>query len=197
MTNQSLVKILGMIDAKNHQDPNRENWKGYNYAKEFLYGARMSTQLKNYIQDASVPLQIAARGHHICRWEIPRTQFPIGKKGYYQWRTSLYEYHAKKVGDIMQMQDVDQNIIDKTSLLITKKNLRTDADSKTLEDVICFVFLKYYADEFCKKHTEEKVIDILQKTWKKMTAEAKTYATHLDLSDYILGLIQKAGLLDS
>jgi len=196
MTNQTLIKISALIDANNQRDPHRETWNGYNYAKEHLYGIRMTQQLKSYIDNASIALQIAARGHHICRWEIPRSQFPDGKVGYYQWRTSLYEYHAKKVSDLMLMQGADQNIIDQTSMLITKKNLRTNLESKILEDVICFVFLKYYAADFCRKHKEEKVIDILQKTWKKMTAKGKTYAANLDLNEYILDLIHKAKLLD-
>lgn len=185
---------LHYIDALNHKDPNREIWKGYYYAKEFLYGVRMTQQLKAYAPDASIALQIAARGHHICRWEIPRNQFPEGKMGYYQWRTGLYQFHAKKVGGILEQLEFDQDIIDQAKLIITKKQLKSDDETQKLEDVICFVFLQYYADEFCSKHTEEKVIDILQKTWKKMTAEGQAYAVKLSLSDSILRLIEKAEL---
>jgi hypothetical protein len=77
-------------------------------------------------------------------------------------------------------------------LLISKRKLKTDLESKTLEDVICLVFLKYYFAGFAKKHDEEKIIDIVRKTWAKMTEDGHTAALKLPFGDVELSLVKKA-----
>jgi len=57
---------------------------------------------------------------------------------------------------------------------------------------VCLVFLDYYFDEFAEKHSEEKVIDILQKTWKKMSNEGHEAALKLKFSEKSLKLVKKA-----
>jgi hypothetical protein len=61
-----------------------------------------------------------------------------------------------------------------------------------LEDVICLVFIQYYLDEFAAKHEDEKVIDILRKTMKKMSPKAISNVATISLPDRIKNLIQKA-----
>ncbi|MGI9369356.1 MAG: DUF4202 family protein, partial [Ruegeria sp.] len=42
-----------------------------------------------------------------------------------------------------------------------------------LEDVICFVFLKWYFAPFAAKHSAEKIQRIVEKTARKMSADAR------------------------
>ncbi|MFW2377494.1 MAG: DUF4202 family protein, partial [Cellulophaga baltica] len=60
------------------------------------------------------------------------------------------------------------------------------------EDVICLVFLEYYFEPFAQKYSEEKLIDILQKTWRKMSKEGQEAALKLPLSANSLTLVGKA-----
>jgi len=57
---------------------------------------------------------------------------------------------------------------------------------------VCLVFLDYYFDDFSEKHSDEKVIDILQKTWRKMSDKGHEAALHLNYSDKNLILVKKA-----
>ena len=54
------------------------------------------------------------------------------------------------------------------------------------------VFLDYYFEEFAEKHDDEKVIDILQKTWKKMSEKGHAEALKLKFSDKSLSLVKQA-----
>lgn len=185
-------KAIDLFDQANSQDPNREEWQGAEYPKELLYAQRMTDCLAVFAPDASEALQLAARCQHICRWEIPREAYPMDKPGYFAWRNELKELHADKAQEILQSVGYGPEVIERVRFLLLKKQLRRDAETQTLEDVICLVFLQYYFEPFSHKYTEEKLIDILQKTWRKMSEAGHAAALQLELSEAGKDLIGKA-----
>jgi hypothetical protein len=70
--------------------------------------------------------------------------------------------------------------------------MKTDPESQTLEDVVCLVFLNFYFKDFAAKHQEEKVVQILQKTWNKMSNYGQQQAAAIELDEVSNTLIQKA-----
>ena len=142
--------------------------------------------------DANEPLKIAARAQHIQRWELPRSDYDEGKKGYHLWRTSLYRIHAEKAAEIMADCGYSEGEIEKTRQLLLRRKLQSDPEAQILEDVICLVFLENYFLDFSTKHDEAKMIGIIQKTWAKMTPRGQEIALKLDLSEAELALINKA-----
>jgi hypothetical protein len=115
----------------------------------------------------------------------------MDKVGYIRWRNELKNYHAGIAEGILKKYDIDQELIDRVKYLLQKKNLKNDPDTQTLEDVICLVFLENYLEEFSNKHEEEKVLDILLKTWKKMSPKAHEAAMKIDFSDTLKPMIGK------
>lgn len=184
--------ILAKIDAINAQDPNIEKSEGQSYPKEILYSQRMTNMLREYVANPSEALQIAARGQHIKRWSIPRSDYPMDRKGYLKWRTQLKIFHGELVAEILKGEECSESFIKEVVELITKKNLKKDSQSKTLEDVICLVFLKYYFKDFAAKSSNEKMIDIVQKTWGKMTEEGHDAALKLPFEEKELKIIKEA-----
>jgi hypothetical protein len=158
-----LQPALDRLDALNAQDPNTELVDGRPEPKELVYARRMSEWLRRLEPDASVPLQLAARGQHLMRWRIPRDSFPRDRAGYIRWRTTLYDFHADR-----------------------------DPEAQMLEDVVCLVFLENYFAEFARDHDEEKLVRILRKTWRKMSPRGHAAATTLKLGPREMELIQKA-----
>ena len=185
-------KAIHLIDRANSQDPNRESWQGEDYPKELLYAQRMTDRLSEFAPDASEALQLAARCQHICRWEIPRESYPMDRTGYLKWRNELKAFHAEKAESILKEAGYEQELIDRVKFLLLKKQLRRDAETQTLEDVICLIFLQYYFEPFSHKYEEEKLIDILQKTWRKMSDAGQAAALKLNLPEESKGLIIKA-----
>ena len=185
-------QALARFDAANATDPNRETWQGAEYPKELLYAQRMSGWLERFAPDASEALRLAVRAQHIRRWTIPRGDYPEGKAGYKEWRTTLSRFHAQTAGEILAGVGYDDETIRRVQGLIRKEQLKRDPETQCLEDVICLVFLESYFADFSQKHDEAKVIDILQKTWKKMSPAGHAAALGLALPEGARELVGKA-----
>lgn len=192
MNMNRLQQTLNAIDDYNRQDPNSESWEGKTLPKEWLYGQRMTDWLLRLEPQASEALQLAARAQHIGRWTIARDEYPRDRKGYLKWRTMLKLFHAKTVAEIMEAQGYDEHLISQVQTLVKKDKLKTDPDTQLLEDVICMVFLQYYFEDFARQHPEEKIVDIVQKTWAKMSPRGHEQALRLDFSPAAKKLISQA-----
>jgi hypothetical protein len=188
----NLPQILEKIDKLNALDPNKEVYEGKEYPKEVLYSERMTEMLWEYISMPSEALQVAARGQHIQRWSIPRSDYPMDRPGYLKWRTQLKMMHGRILATLLTEEGCNDDFITEVVDLVTKKRLKNDPQTQQLEDVICLVFLKYYFKEFAAKNTDEKLIQIVQKTWGKMTPKGHEAALKLPLEDNELRLVKAA-----
>lgn len=191
-TIDKLLVAFEYFDEANKQDPNTEVFEGTTYPKEVLYGIRMTKSLNAFDTDASEALRLTARCQHICRWEIPRESYEMNREGYLKWRQELKRFHAKKASTILEKVGYDEETIDNVKFLLEKKQLKKNEETQALEDVICLVFLEFYFEPFARKHPEDKTIDILQKTWRKMSIKGQEAALKLPLSKFSLDLITKA-----
>lgn len=165
-----MEQVLQAIDTANAADPNLEDGQ----PASLLYGQRMSSELARLFPDASEPLQIAARGQHVERWKLKRDTYPEGRVGYLTWRKDQARHHADVVATLMQDADYDASDIETASQMLRKEGLKRDAGVQALEDVICFVFLKWYFAPFAAKHTEDKIQNIVEKTARKMSTQGRT-----------------------
>lgn len=193
MTDQTrLEKTLAAFDTANLEDPNTEVVDGNPVAKEWIYAQRMSAQLHKFCEVPSEALQLASRSQHICRWKSPRSDYPMDRSGYKKWRLDLAQLHGEIAGSIMAEHGYDEVIITRVKDLLLKRSLKRDDEVQTLEDVICLVFIEFYLEDFASKHNEEKLIDIIRKTWNKMSDKGHEAALKLPLSESMLGLVGKA-----
>jgi hypothetical protein len=193
MTNQNrLVNTLAAFDSANLQDPNTEIVDGQVVAKEWIYAQRMSEKLHSFCEAPSEALQLAARSQHICRWKNPRSDYPMDRSGYKKWRLDLAQLHGEIAGEIMAQEGYDVSMIERVKDLLLKRSLKRDDEVQALEDVICLVFIEFYLEDFASKHDEEKLIDIIRKTWNKMSDKGHAAALKLPLSDAMLALVGKA-----
>lgn len=197
MTQQQFDKAIELIDAANSEDPNLETSKGKEWPKELLYSHRMSDMLQRYAPDADDAMKLALRAQHIQRWKSPRSNFPMNRKGYFQWRTQLYTFHADTVAALLEKAGYDNDFIERVKLAVSKKSLKTNDDTKLLEDVTALVFIEHYMLEFAGKHPEydeQKWLDIIRKTWRKMTDQAHQFVLDgkITLPEPLVPLIQKA-----
>lgn len=184
-------KAFEAFDAYHKTDPNTEIYNGEKYPKELLYAKRMTERLEKFAPDAEEVVLLAARCQHIGRWEIPRTKYTMDKKGYLQWRNEEKVHHAKIADAILSQLGYDQELIAQVKFLLLKKELFTNPQTQLLEDVICLVFIEHYLEEFASKHADEKVIDILRKTSKKMSIQARHSVGELNLTAEIRGLLDQ------
>lgn len=189
-------QAIARIDAANAEDPNQETADGHECPKELLYAQRMSAMLERFTSDASEALQLAVRCQHIQRWKIPRSDYPMTRPGYHQWRTRLRDFHAELTAALLKDVGYDDETIARVCSLVRKERLQQDAEAQTLEDVAVLVFLESYLEDFVRTHPEydeAKLIDILRKSLRKMSSRGREAAlTIITLPSALLPTIQKA-----
>ena len=184
-----LDAALAAIDAANAADPAR----GADGAPSALtYGRRMSARLALFAPQADEALRIAARGQHIERWAIPRGEFPMDRVGYLKWRNAQKERHALRLGEIMAAAGYDEAARARVGALVRKEGLKRDEEAQTLEDVACLVFLEHEAAAFMARHDEEKCVDIVVKTWRKMSPAGQAAAKSLTLDPHVARIVGRA-----
>lgn len=192
MSSTKFNLAIELIDKANAGDPNVEVWQQQEYPKELLYSLRMTEMLQRFSPNANEALKLAARAQHICRWQSPRSNFPMNRDGYLSWRKNLYQFHANTAAELLTSIEYNAEVIAQVQFLLLKKQIKRNVQSQTLEDVVCLVFLQYYFSAFAKGHSEQKVISIVQKTWKKMSAKGHESALALEYSEHDKALILKA-----
>ncbi|OOZ16589.1 hypothetical protein BOW28_10015 [Solemya velum gill symbiont] len=190
-------KAVSLIDAANSEDPNKVTADGKEWPKELLYSHRMAEMIDRFAPDANDAAKLAVCAQHIQRWKSPRDEYPMNRQGYLQWRTNLYKFHAETTGELLKQAGYDDEFIEEVKKAVGKRALKVNPNTQLLEDVVDLVFIEHYMLEFAEKHpeySEEKWIDIIQKTWKKMSETAHEFALsgNITLPEPLVPLIQKA-----
>lgn len=189
MNSNRLEHAIRLIDEANARDPKTVEVDGEARPAELLYSERMTKSLATLSDDPSEHLQIAARAQHIERWTSPRKSYPEGKAGYMNWRNDLKQYHATRAGEIMRDAGYDQDDVDRVATLIGKRGIKRDPEVQMLEDTVCVTFLEHYAGDFIEPYDDEKVIDILAKTARKMSPEGLAAAAGLPMPERLARLL--------
>lgn len=193
MKSESAIKqVFSKIDQLNRQDPSQVLFQQAQQPAAFVYGVRMTERLSQFEPNASEVLQIACRAQHIQRFKIQRDQYPMDKLGYKKWRSDLGAMHASITSELMAEAGYCSEDCQRVEKILRKQQLKSDNDTQILEDVACLVFLEHYFSDFCDKHNDEKLVGILQKTWKKMSADGQSCALNLSFGEREMSLIQRA-----
>ncbi len=191
MTSDRYQTAVSAIDNTNREDPRSISVKGRTFPHELYYSKRLSEWVLSLSPNASEALRLAARGQHIQRWSIPRDSFPRGLNGYMEWRERLKNLHAEKMSGILRQAGYSDEFIRYVLSLVRKENFPDDPESRVLEDALCLVFLEFQLAGFIEQHPKEKVIDILQKTWAKMTPEARRIAVDMKHAPKVSRLLEE------
>ena len=196
--NSSLYQAaIAAFDRANSEDPNTEMWDGKEYPKELLYAQRMTEIQERYAPDAPEEVKLAVRAQHIQRWKSPRSDYPMDKKGYMLWRTTLYKFHAGTAGALMKQAGYDDAMIARGKTIVGKKELKTNPGTQMMEDIVDLTFLEHYMETFAAQHAdydEARWIVIIKKTWDKMSDRAHEFALagKIKLPQALVPLILKA-----
>jgi len=185
-------EALRRFDEENAQDPNLLVVEEVAYPQELLYAERLTDWVLRLDPKASETLLLAARSQHICRWTIPRATYELTRVGYLRWRADLKQFHADKSAEILRLVGYGEETVARVRDLNLKKQLGRDPDCQVLEDALCLVTLQYQLADLVAKTAPAKIIEILQKTWKKMSKAAHEHALALHFSEVEKQLIEKA-----
>ena len=180
------------IDAAHAADPARA---ADGRAAELVYAERVEAWVVRLVPEAGELLRLAARCQHLERWTSPRSSFPEGKVAYLSWRRALYVQQAERARGILLAAGVPETEAAEVATWVSKTGLKTNAGTQALEDAACLVFLENEIAGFAAEHAhypEQKFVDILRKTWRKMSAGAQAEALRLELPPAIAALVRTA-----
>jgi hypothetical protein len=185
-------EAIRRFDEENGRDPHLVIVDGAAQPHELIYAQRLTEWVLRLQPNSSRPLLLAARSQHICRWLVPRNSYDMTRAGYLRWRNDLKQMHAKKSAQILREVGYDETTIGRVVDLNLKKGLGRDEECQVLEDALCLVTLQYQLAELMEKTDPNKMVGILQKTWKKMSEAARAEALALPFTEAERALIQKA-----
>jgi len=172
-----LARLLTLIDDANQADPNRTH-AGQPLA--WAQGVDATAWLEKLAPDAADEMVIAARAHHLRRWEVPRESYPQGRAGYLRWRRDQKQRHAREIALLMEHAGYEAVAVERVQRLIRRDNLASDPDAQLIEDVACLVFLHLQASDVVPR-LGERAEGVLSKTIAKMSPAARRLATERGL----------------
>jgi hypothetical protein len=193
MTPESLFEAaLKRFDDENARDPNQEIVDGIAQPRELVYAQRLYEWVLKLAPHASPELLLAARSQHICRWMISRNKYPMDRVGYLKWRNELKQFHSQKSSEILRQLGFPEATIDRVQALNLKRDFPRDLESRVLEDALCLVFLQFQFAELGARTADDKMVNALQKSWNKMTPNAREHALRLQYGPREKTLLDRA-----
>ena len=141
------------------------------------------------------------------------------RAGYLTWRAKQKSQAASQVAALLQQPGPSSEPLipaadaERVAALIRKEGLAGgdgagDEEAQVPEAVACLVFLDDQFDDFTKSRIDagdegqgndeedeaevQKIVTILQKTWKKMSPAGRDIALGMPLSDRAKGLVERA-----
>ena len=186
------AKAREFIDAAHAADPKRAP---DGRAAELVYAERMEAWVARTAENATPLLRLAARCQHLERWSVPRDSYPLDKPGYHAWRRSLYVKQADRAKELLLQAGISEGEAADAATWVSKTALKTNPGTQALEDAACLVFLENEISAFAAQHAEyprEKFVDIIRKTWKKISPRGQALAKTILLPPGINALVQEA-----
>jgi len=180
------------FDRMNAQDPTTIDVRGRPQPRELALSIWLGDWVSQVDPQASVALRLAARCQHLMRFSVPRTQYPEGRVGYLKWRKDLSKKHADLATQVLSDVGFGPEIIEQVRKINLKQELKNDPDCQAMEDALCLSFLEHEYPAFCEKHEDEKVVDIVQKTWRKMSEGGQGLALKIPLDGRAKQLVLRA-----
>ncbi|MDQ6695846.1 MAG: DUF4202 domain-containing protein [Actinomycetota bacterium] len=195
-TDPRLARAIEAVDAANAGDPNRIVVDGVEQPKELAHAELMTQWVRTLDPTADDAQLIAARAHHLRRWELPRSSYPEGRAGYLRWRSTLRRRHADAVAVILGDIGYDDGFVDRVCGIVRKEGLGRDPTVQTHEDALCLVFLQTQLDALIGSLGDDATVDVVRKSMAKMSSPALGRATELSLSSRGRAVLGRAAAPD-
>jgi hypothetical protein len=190
--NERFERALQRFDEMNALDPRESEVDGQKVPTQLLEATHLDRWVSIVAPGASEALRLAARCQHLMRFSFPRSDYPEGRNGYLKWRKDLMKKHADLAATVLADVGYDSDTIEQVRRINTKGELKLNADTQAMEDALCLSFLENDYSDFAQKYEDGKVIDIVQKTWGKMSERGRTLALGLPLSGRAKTLVERA-----
>jgi hypothetical protein len=180
---------VAAIDAANEQDPNVVEVRGRQIPLALAHGQLASEWIGRLVDQPDDALLLAARAHHLRRWEMPRDSYPLGRAGYLRWRRDQKTRHARDVSEILTMCGYESVAIERVQQLVRRESID---GAQAVEDAACLVFIETQLGSLAARMQHELMIDVIRKTARKMSPAGIGLVASIPLSASELALLGEA-----
>ena len=180
------------IDSANAADPHRVRVRGADRPLALAHGELAAEWVEHLHPEANELLLLAARAHHLRRWELPRADYPEGRAGYLRWRKDQKARHARDVADILRTCGYSDDEIESVQALIRRDRLAVDAGAQAVEDAACLVFIETQLASMQTRLDHDHLIDVVRKSARKMSAGGIAAVAEIDLAPAERALLDEA-----
>ncbi len=180
------------IDTANAADPTSVVVRGSTHPLALVHGQIAAEWVARLHPDADETWLLAARAHHLRRWEVPRTDYAPGKAGYLKWKRDQRVRHATDVGSLLAEVEYPSDEIERVQALVRRDHLATDSGSQAVEDAACLVFIETQLADVSTKLEHDHLVDVIRKTAKKMSPVALAAVSTIPLGEHEQTLLAAA-----
>jgi hypothetical protein len=188
----NLEAAFAAIDEANAEDPNTIAVRGERRPKEQAHAELAVQWVRRLVVEPSDALLLAARAHHVRRWEIPRSSEPEGRAGYLRWKRRLQQHHADVVASVLSGLNADPALVERVQAIVRKERLKTDPEVQALEDALCLVFVETQFGELTDQLGDDHMVEVVAKTLRKMSTAGRSAALELPLDDEATAIVGRA-----
>jgi hypothetical protein len=187
-----LARASAAIDAANSADPTTIVVRGAPTPLALAHGRLAADWVQRLHPDAPDEWLLAARAHHLRRWELPRSDYPEGRSGYHRWKRDQRRRHADDVAALLAPLGVAEPSIERVQSLVRRDTLADDPGAQAVEDAACLVFIETQLAGIAARFDRDQLIDVLRKTARKMSPAALAAAASIPIDDAAAGLLAAA-----
>ncbi len=180
---------VAAIDQANAADPNIVEVRGRRVALALIHGQLAAEWVGKLVDEPDEPLLLAARAHHLRRWELPRTSYPEGRPGYLRWRRDQKARHATDVAAILEPCGYNGPEIERVQHLIRREQVD---GTQAVEDAACLVFIETQLASFAARTEHELTISVIRKTARKMSPDGLRLVNEIPLGETERSLLAEA-----
>ena len=174
--NDGVAESRTAIDAANATDPREHDGEPLALAQ----GRKAEEWVARLDPGASDALRLAARAHHLRRWELRRSDYPEGRAGYLRWRKVQRDRHARDLAAILDDAGVDGSTSARAAEIVAKQGLGSDPEVQTFEDAVSLTFLETELGSMLGRLDDDgKAAEIVAKTLAKMSPAGRERAVTL------------------
>lgn len=185
-------RAVAAIDAANAGDPTTVVVRGRAQPLALAHGRLAAGWVGTLAPAAGEAVLLAARAHHLRRWELPRAAYPDGRAGYLRWRRDQKARHARDVGALLAAAGHDAAVVARVQALVRRERLARDADAQVVEDAACLVFLETQLAGTAARLAPDRMREILRATAAKMSPAGRAAVAAVPLAPPERALVDAA-----
>ncbi len=186
---QRFAAAVAAIDAANSADPGAVEVRGAGPRPLALVHGELAAEWVGVLSpDAGELVSLAARAHHLRRWELPRTQYAAGRTGYLQWKRDQRKRHAGDVGALLAGVGYEPDDIVQVQAMV----LRQGPGGQLVEDAACLVFIETQLAAVATQLDRDHLLDVIRKTANKMSPAALAAVSSMPLGEVERSLLVEA-----